>query len=94
MSKAKPGLVLAAVGTVLGPTAGLLFESGALHVFQAMPLLNVWLVVLCGGLGLLAGIVAVRRGVVLVGAICLTVNGAVLGLYGFLATFFAFGGSR
>ena len=74
--------------------AVVLYEAGALDLFRAMPLLNVWIVVALGGLGVWAGVRALRRGAVVVGGVCLLANASVLALYGFLATFFAFGGSR
>ena len=68
------------VGSIVGPTAVVLHESG-LHLFHAMPLLTVWVVVAFGGLGVWTGILALRRGAIVVGALCLMVNAAVLGLY-------------
>ncbi len=90
----RSSVTLALTGLLVGPTAVLLYETGRLDFFQAMPLLNVWAVVVCGLIGLGAGAAAVRRRAVLLGIICLVANGAVLGLYGFLAAFFSFGGSR
>ena len=87
----RPGIASVMVGSIVGPTAVVLHESG-LHVFRAMPLLNLWGVVAIGGLGVWVGIRAVRRGLVVVGAVCLLANATVLGLYGFLATNVLFGG--
>ena len=87
----RPGIASAMVGSIVGPTAVVLHESG-IHVFRAMPLLNVWGVVAFGGLGVWVGIRAVRSGVVAVGAVCLLANATVLGLYGFLVTNAIFGG--
>lgn len=86
------GVVLA--GTLVGPAGAWLYETGQLDLFRAMPLLNVWLVVLCAIVGLCAGGAALRRGRPWLGGLCVILNTAVLGLYGFLASFFSFGGSR
>ena len=94
LSPARTGSALAAVGAVVGPISAWMYEAGHLDLFRAMPLLNVWLVVLCAVVGLCAGGAAVRRGRAWLGGVCLTMNAAVLGLYGFLASFFSFGGSR
>ncbi len=88
----RTGIVSAAAGTLVGPTAAILYESGGLHVFRAMPLLNIWVVVAFGGFGLWAGVRAFRDGIVVVGVVCLVANAAVLGFYGFLASLFVFGG--
>ena len=82
------------VTAMVGPAAVVLYESGDLDLFRAMPLLNVWIVVGFGGLGSWLGLRAIRQGGVVVGGICLLSNVAVLALYGFLGTFFALGGSR
>ena len=71
-----------------------LYETGNLDLFRAMPLINIWLVVLLGVVGGIAGVTALRRRMLLLGVVCLVANGAVLGLYGFLAAFFSLGGSR
>ena len=83
-----------AVGAAVGPVAVILYETGRLDLFRATPLLNIWLVVICGLLGVAVGVAAVRRRIILAGVICLITNAAVFGLYGFLAAFFSFGGSR
>ena len=88
------GAVTAVIGAVAGPVGVLMYETGNLDLFRAMPLINVWLVVLLGVIGVCVGATAVRRGTVVLGIVCLVANSAVLGLYGFLAAFFAFGGSR
>jgi hypothetical protein len=59
-----------------------------------MPLLNVWPVVLCAVVGLCAGEATVRRGRPWLGGLFVILDTAELGLYGFLASFFSFGGSR
>ena len=89
-----PGVGVALAGALVGPAGAWLYETGQLDPFRAMPLLNVWLVVLCAIVGLCAGGAAVRRGRPWLGGLCIVLNTAVLGLYGFLASFFSFGGSR
>lgn len=85
---------LAAVGAIVGPAAAWLYEAGHLDFFRAMPLLNLWLVVLFAVVGTCAGGALVRQGRGWLGGLCVVMNTAVLALYGFLASFFAFGGSR
>lgn len=55
------GIGVALAGTLVGPAGAWLYETGQLELFRAMPLLNVWLVVLCAVVGLCAGGAAVRR---------------------------------
>jgi hypothetical protein len=94
-TSAREGRAVAAlVGVAVGPVGVVMYETGNLDLFRAMPLLNIWLVVLLGLVGVCAGAAAIGRGMVLSGVVCLIANAAVLGLYGFLATFFSFGGSR
>lgn len=88
------GVVTALIGIVAGPSSVWLYESGQIDLFRAMPLLNIWLVVLVAVTGLCSGVAVFRRGRVWLGGVSLPVNTAVLGLYGFLATFFSLGGSR
>ena len=88
------GIGVALVGLLVGPGAAWLYETGQLDLFRAMPLLNVWFVVLGAVVGLCAGGAAVRRGHRWWGGLCVAMNMAVLALYGFLASFFSFGGSR
>ena len=87
-------LGIALAGTLVGPAGAWLYETGQLDLFRAMPLLNVWLVVVCAVVGLCAGGTALSRGRPWWGGLCVILNTAVLGLYGFLASFFSFGGSR
>jgi hypothetical protein len=87
----RPGTASAIVGSIVGPAAVVLHESG-LQAFRAMPLLNVWAVCAFGSFGAWVGIRALRRGVVIVGVVCLLANAVVLGLYGFLATNVILGG--
>ncbi len=82
MPRLSPGITPAVVGTVIGPTAVALYELGGLHLFRAMPLLNVWVVVAVGGFGVWAGVRALRTGFVVVGVLCLLANGVILGRYG------------
>ena len=77
------GLGVTLAGALVGPAGAWLYETGQLDLFRAMPLLNVWLVVLSAVVGLCAGGAAVRRGHPWVGGLCLAINTAVLGLYGF-----------
>ena len=88
------GAVAALVGAAAGPVGVAMYDTGNLDLFRTMPLLNIWLVVLLGVVGVCAGAAALSRGTVLIGVVCLIVSAAVLGLYGLLATFFSFGGSR
>ena len=89
-----PGIGVALAGALVGPAGAWLYETGRLDLFRAMPLLNVWLVVLSAIVGLCAGGAAVRRGHPWWGGLGVAINTAVLGLYGFLASFFSLGGSR
>lgn len=89
-----PGVVGALVGILAGPSSVWLYEAGQIDLFRAMPLLNIWIVVLTAMTGLCLGVAVFRRGRVWLGGVSLLVNTAVLALYGFLATFFSFGGSR
>ena len=56
------GIGVALAGTLVGPAGAWLYETGQLDLFRAMPLLDVWLVVLCAVVGLCAGGAALRRG--------------------------------
>lgn len=88
------GVIAVLVGVAAGPVGAIMYETGNLDLFRAMPLLNIWLVVLFGVVGVCAGAAALARRMVLIGVVCLLANAPVLGVYGFLATFFSFGGSR
>ena len=80
--------------SLVGPASALLYETGHLRVVPSDPTYSVWLVAIIGALGAGTGIAAFVRGARIVGAACLVGNGAVLALYGFIAAFFALGGSR
>ena len=88
------GLAGTLIGALVGPGGAWLYETGQLDLFRAMPLLNVWLVVLCAVVGLCVGVAALRHGRLWLGGLGVILNTATLGLYGFLASFFSFGGSR
>ena len=92
--RVRRGIPLAVAGAVVGPVAAWLYEAGFLDLFRALPLLNLWLVVLFAVVGTCVGGASVRQGGGWLGGLCVVMNTAVLGLYGFLASFFAFGGSR
>ena len=86
--------VAAGIVSLVGPASAVMYETGHLRLFPADLMSNVWLVAFIGAVGAGIGIASFVRGARIVGAACLLSNGAVLALYGFIAMFFALGGSR
>ena len=80
--------------SLVGPASAALYERGNLEFLPGDPIFHVWLVAFIGAVGAGIGIASFVRGARIVGAACLLSNGAVLALYGFIAMFFALGGSR
>ena len=76
-----------------GPACAVLYEMGAFRLFTD-PLNDIWALVMLAALGSSVGVFGFARGAKIIGAACVLSNGAVLVLYGFIAAFFAFGGSR
>ena len=86
--------VAAACSIALGPCGAWLYESGRLDFFVEAYVLNLWVAVFPAIAGIVVGVYAVVRGARLLGFASLLINSAVAALYGFLAVFFGFGGSR
>lgn len=85
---------LAIVSAAIGPAAAALHEAGSLRIFPGEPLGDVWLVAAAAAVGAGVGILAFKHGARLSGIFAVVSNAIVLALYGFLAAFFSFGGSR
>ena len=84
---------LVALSTLLGPVTAGLYEMGRLPSLGA-DLGGVWLVTAAGLVGLAVAAYGIRRRTLVLGAVSMIVNAGVTALYGFLALFFTFGGSR
>jgi hypothetical protein len=85
--------VFTGMAGLVGPAGAALYEAGGLRVF-ADPLNDVWALVVIAAIGAAVGVFAFARGARIIGIACALSNGAVLALYGFIAAFFASGGSR
>ena len=79
---------------LIGPVAAGLYETGHLALFGGGSLGDVWVVAGCAAVGAALGVLGVRRGAFVGGILSVISNTLVLGLYGFLASFFTLGGSR
>jgi len=86
--------VLAILGSLVGPSAAVLLETGHIDIFAEQYLLNLWVVVALAIGGASLGIYAIVRGALVLGITNLVLNTSVVALYGFLAAFFGLGGSR
>ena len=97
MSEAPPDRrlsLLSGIGSILGPVGAVLYETGHLRVSPGDPIHDIWLLVAVAGVGAGVGAVAFFRGAKISGLVCFLSNAVVFGLYGFIAAFFASGGSR
>ncbi|MGH7265244.1 MAG: hypothetical protein ACREMB_10380, partial [Candidatus Rokuibacteriota bacterium] len=90
----RPIALAAALASLAGPTGAVLYETGRVPLFGSAPALEPWLVPARAAGGLGVGVLSSYRGARVAGIVCLFTNTAVLALYGFLAAFFALGGSR
>ena len=84
---------LAALSTLLGPVTAGLYETDRLPSLGA-DLGGVWFVTAAGLVGLAVAAYGIRQRTLVLGAVSMIVNAGVTALYGFLAVFFTFGGSR
>jgi hypothetical protein len=86
--------VLTGITGLIGPAGAILYETGRFRFFPSELLYDVWLLAIIAALGTGIGIVSCFRGAKIIGMACFFSNCAVLILYGFIAAFFTFGGSR
>ena len=86
--------IIVMASCLLGPVSAMLYESGGLRVFPGDVTWGLWLLVAVAAVGTGIGVIGFRRGARIAGAACFLSNVAVLLLYGFIAVFFATGGSR
>ena len=84
--------LVAGVTSLVGPTCAALREAN--HLPRLDPYLEVWLLAAIGAFGVGIGVLSICRGAKVAGIVCFLTNAAVLGLYGFIAVFFALGGNR
>jgi hypothetical protein len=97
MNETRPyrGLQLFAGTTgLIGPAGAILYETGHFRFFPSELLYDVWLLTTIAALGAGIGVVSSFRGAKVIGLACFLSNTAILVLYGFIAAFFTFGGSR
>jgi hypothetical protein len=85
--------VAAAASAALGPCGALLYQTGQIDLI-APSLAGLWVVVALAIGGGIVGVYAAARGAMLLGIGSVLLNAVVASLYGFLAIFFGFGGSR
>jgi len=97
MKKPPPNLglrVFAAATAFVGPLCSVQYEHGRLPFFLNDTVHNLWLLVIIAGLCMAVGVVSFIKRARIIGTLCFLSNCAVLGLYGFIAAFFALGYSR
>jgi len=96
--KVKPAttrVTLAAViASIVGPACSLVPYTSTFEVFPNSFLGDVWLLAAIGAIGVGMGGFALYKGSKVAGIICLLTNIPVLAYWGFIAVFFATGGSR
>jgi len=94
--EARPARIALAAGiaSLVGPACAVLPYTSNFTAFPNSFLGDVWLLAAIGAIGVGAGAFAFRKGSKIAGTVCLLTNIPVLAYYGFIAFFFAMGGSR
>ncbi|MGA7793699.1 MAG: hypothetical protein WCA19_11725 [Candidatus Acidiferrales bacterium] len=82
------------IASLVGPACAVLPYTDDLSVFLSPALAVAWLLVAIGTIGIGIGAFAFRKGSKVTGTICVLTNIPVLAYWGFIAIFFAMGGSR
>jgi len=84
----------AGITSLIGPTCAVLPYTNYPPVFPSSPLAVVWLLATIGAIGVGIGVFAFCKGSKIAGTVCFLTNIPVFAYYGFIAYFFAMGGSR
>jgi small basic protein len=84
----------AGIASLVGPARAALPYTTNFTVFPNSFLGDIWLLAAIGAIGVGIGVFALCKGSKIAGTICLLTNIPVLAYYGFIAVFFATGGSR
>jgi len=95
---AKPAInrvtLAAGIASLVGPACGVLPYASNFKVFPNSFLGDIWLLAGIGAIGVCIGVHTFWKSSKIVGTICLLTNIPVVAYYGFIAVFFATGGSR
>ena len=97
MAKARANWLLrliTAIAALVGPCAAYRYQHGPLLFFMSSPDYDLWLLVLIAALCMAIGVVAFFKRARIIGVVCILSNSVVFALYGFIAGFFALGGTR
>ena len=86
--------IAAGIAALVGPACAVLPYTDYLPPSLQPDLAGVWLLAALGAAGIGIGILALRKGSKIAGAICLVTNIPVLAYWGFIAVFVSTGGSR
>ena len=96
--KAKPASAritwVAGITALVGPACAVLPYTDYLPAFASSALAVVWLLAALGAIGIGIGVFAFCKGSKIAGTVCFLTNIPVFAYYGFIAVFFAMGGSR